>query len=119
VRKLRFFQPKQYISLDYSRQDVMVFSVGGAGAEQPSVNPQIGFAKLPVTAEEPLQAELKSFLEAVRQRSQPVVSLEDGRRALALALDIVAAIRAHGQQINLDQLRGELPQSSQKRCQVP
>jgi len=112
VRKLRFFQPRQYISLDYSRQDVMVFSVGGAEAGQPSVNPQIGFAKLPVTAEEPLQAELKSFLEAVRQRGQPLVSLEDGRRALAVALDIVAAIRAHSQQINLDRLRSELPRSS-------
>jgi len=106
VRKLRFFQPRQYISLDYSRQDVMVFSVGDSGGGQPTVNPQIGFAKLPVTAEEPLQAELKSFLEAVRQRGQPVVSLQDGRRALALALDIVAAIRAHSQQIHLDQLRG-------------
>ena len=107
IRKLRFFQPRQYISLDYSRQDVMVFSVGGAEAGQPSVNPQIGFAKLPVTAEEPLQAELKSFLESVRQRSRPVVSLEDGRGALALALEIVAAIRAHGQQINLDELRSD------------
>jgi len=106
IRKLRFFQPRQYISLDYSRQDVMVFSVGGADTGQPSVNPQIGFAKLPVTAEEPLQAELESFLESVRQRSRPVVSLEDGRRALALALEIVAGIHAHSQQIRLDQLRG-------------
>jgi predicted dehydrogenase len=55
--------------------------------------------------EEPLLAELKSFLEAVRQRSRPVVSLEEGRRALALALDIVAAIRAHSTEINLEQLR--------------
>ena len=116
IRKLRFFQPRQYISLDYSRQDVLVFSVGGAEARQPSENPQIGFAKLPVTAEEPLQAELKSFLEAVQRRSRPVVSLEDGRRALAVALEIVAAIRAHSQQIHLDQLRGELPHPSQHRA---
>src|SRR2546421_2498571 len=35
VRKLRFFQPQQYISLDYTRQDVVTFTVssdGGAGA---------------------------------------------------------------------------------------
>src|SRR5438309_10254432 len=31
VRKLRFFQPRQYVSLDYSRQDVLVFSVGEKG----------------------------------------------------------------------------------------
>src|SRR5207237_9611745 len=29
VRKLRFFQPRQYISIDYGRQDVLVFTVGG------------------------------------------------------------------------------------------
>ncbi|HEX8816383.1 MAG TPA: Gfo/Idh/MocA family oxidoreductase [Terriglobales bacterium] len=103
IRKLRFFQPRQYISLDYSRQDVVVFSVNQSGTAP--ANPQIGFAKLPVTNEEPLQAEIKSFLEAVRDRNQPVVTLEDGRRALALALDIVAAIQAHTRRANLDRLR--------------
>jgi predicted dehydrogenase len=102
VRKLRFFQPRQYISIDYGRQEALVFTVGQDGAAgTPSVNPEIKVAKPPVTSEEPLHAELKSFLYAVRQRSTPVVPLEDGRRALALALDIVAAIRAHGQKANL------------------
>jgi len=103
VRKLRFFQPKQYISLDYSRQDVMIFTVGGEGEVPgtPSANPQIQVAKPPVVAEEPLDAELKSFLHAVRTRSNPLVSLQDGRRALALALDIVAAIEQHGEEVNL------------------
>jgi predicted dehydrogenase len=104
VRKLRFFQPRQYVSLDYSRQEVLVFSVGKA-AGTPSVNPQIKVAKPPIVAEEPLQAELRSFLEAVRTRSQPLVSFEDGRRALAVALDIVAAIREHGHKVQLEQLR--------------
>jgi hypothetical protein len=54
-----------------------------------------------VTSEEPLHAELKSFLHAVRQRSIPVVPLEDGRRSLALALEIVAAIREHGKKVGL------------------
>jgi len=52
-----------------------------------------------------LQAELRAFLEAVRARSKPLVSFEDGRRALAVALDIVAAIREHGQKVQLDRLR--------------
>jgi predicted dehydrogenase len=106
VRKLRFFQPKQYVSLDYGRQDVLVFSVGGNGAGAPSANPQIQVAKLPTVQEEPLHAELKSFLDAVQQRSRPLVTLEDGRRALAVALDIVAAIRDHGSKIRLEQLQG-------------
>jgi len=103
VRKLRFFQPRQYISLDYGRQEVLAFTVGkdGAAPGTPSVNPQIGVSKIPVAAEEPLHAELRSFVRAVRQRSTPEVPLEDGRRALALALDIVAAIREHGKKIDL------------------
>jgi predicted dehydrogenase len=116
VRKLRFFQPRQYVSLDYGRQEVLVFTVGQDGAGRnsagpasvgtpsvgtPSVNPQIAVSKPPVASEEPLHAELKSFLHAVRGRSTPAVPLEDGRGALALALDIVTAIRQHGRSVNL------------------
>ncbi|HTF45327.1 MAG TPA: Gfo/Idh/MocA family oxidoreductase, partial [Terriglobales bacterium] len=104
VRKLRFFQPRQYVSLDYGRQDVTVFSVGGDGAGVPSVNPQIGITKPPTVAAEPLHAELQSFLAAVRERSKPVVSLEQGRSALEVALDIVAAIAGHGKKVNLEGL---------------
>jgi predicted dehydrogenase len=103
VRKLRFFQPHQYLSIDYGRQEVLVFTVGAAGkpAGAPSVNQQIQVAKPPVTSEEPLHAELKSFLHAVGERSKPVVSVEDGRRALALALNIVGAIGEHGNKVGL------------------
>jgi len=114
VRKLRFFQAGQYISIDYGRQDVLVFSVGGAvGAAhafakdanewgtQPSVNPQISMAKPPVTAEEPLLAEIKAFLQSVRDRSRPVVALEDGRKALELGLAILEEIRRHAGRIGM------------------
>ena len=103
VRKLRFFQPQQYVSVDYGRQEVLVFTVGAEGSASgaPTVNPQIKVAKPPVTSEEPLHAELRSFLQAVRQRSTPVVPLEDGRRSLALALEIVGAIREHGKKVGL------------------
>lgn len=102
VRKLRFFQPRQYVSLDYGRQEVLVFTVGEDGTRGlPSVNPQIGVAKPPVASEEPLHVELKSFLHAVAERSAPVVPLEDGRRALALALEILAAIRDYSKKIDL------------------
>jgi predicted dehydrogenase len=105
VRKLRFFQPKQYVSLDYGRQDALVFSVGGDGMGAPSVNPQIQVVKLTTVREEPLHAELKSFLDSVEHRSRPLVDLQDGRRALAVALDIVAAIGDHGSKIKLEQLQ--------------
>jgi predicted dehydrogenase len=114
VRKLRFFQPGQYISIDYGRQDVLVFSVGSAAeathpfaktanewGTQPSVNPQIQMAKPAITAEEPLLAEIKAFLRSVRERSRPVVSLEDGRRALELGLVILAEIANHAGRIGV------------------
>ena len=114
VRKLRFFQAGQYISIDYGRQDVLVFSVGGAvGAShsfakdanewgtRPSVNPQISMAKPPVTAEEPLLAEIKAFLRSVRDRSRPVVALEDGRKALELGLAILEEIGRHAGRIGV------------------
>jgi len=115
VRKLRFFQPGQYISVDYGRQDVLVFSVeaplkpklGLNGApslqpsEIPSVNPQIQMAKPAVTAEEPLLAEINAFLDSVRSRKTPVVSLEDGRRALELALAILGEIARHAGRVGV------------------
>jgi len=103
VRKLRFFQPRQYVSVDYGRQEVLVFTVGqdGSTSSTPTVNPQIGVGKPSVTSEEPLHAELKSFLRAVRERSTPMVPISDGRRALALALDIVETIREHGKKAGL------------------
>jgi predicted dehydrogenase len=102
VRKLRFFQTGQYISIDYESQDVLVFSVGAvSGTAQPSVNPQIQMTKPPITAEEPLLAEIKAFLQSVRDRSRPVVSLEDGRRALELALAILGEIERHAGRIGV------------------
>lgn len=106
VRKLRFFQPQQYVSLDYARQDVLVFGLDREGKDRgiPSANPQINVTKPPIVAEEPLHAELKSFLQCVRTRSAPIVPLEAGRRALGVALDIVSAINEHSKQANLSQL---------------
>jgi predicted dehydrogenase len=82
---------------------VLVFSVGGKpnGNAQPSVNPQIHVAKPAITAEEPLLAEIKAFLQAVRDRSRPVVSVEEGRRALEVALAVVAEIKKHAGRIGV------------------
>ena len=98
VRKLRLFQPRQYISIDYGRQDVMVFTVGAEKGE-PSANPEIKVVKPAVEQEEPLRAEIRSFLESARTRSNPIVPLEDGRRALAVALEILAQIQQHSLKI--------------------
>jgi predicted dehydrogenase len=118
VRKLRFFQPRQYVSLDYTRQDVLLFTVGDEGSEGPGFVPpglslpsglQIRVNKVQTAPEEPLKAELKSFLEAVRARSKPVVPLEDGRRALAVALEILSAVREHSRKIDVEGLHKIAP----------
>lgn len=100
VRKLRFFQPRQYISIDYSRQDVMVFTVGGTEGS-PSANPEIKMSKPAITPEEPLKAEILAFLDSVRTRKGPAVSLDEGRRALAVALEVLSQIEAHARKLNL------------------
>lgn len=87
VRKLRLFQPHQYISLDYQKQEAAVFTV--------SEQKQIGFQMLPVTKDEPLRLEVESFLESVRNRTQPLVSGVEGLRALDVALAILGKIEAH------------------------
>jgi predicted dehydrogenase len=58
-------------------------------------------AKPAVVAEEPLLAEINAFLEVVRGRTTPVVSLEDGRRALALGLEILGEIERHAGRVGV------------------
>jgi predicted dehydrogenase len=106
VRKLRFFQPQQYVSLDYSRRDAFMLTVKPAGALPGTAGsrfalPEIVASKPEVVSEEPLRAELRSFLEAVASRSRPVVSLGDGRRALGLALRVRSCMEEHSRRVGL------------------
>lgn len=91
VRKLRMFQPRQYISVDYARQDGAVTEVGE--------NRAISFRPLEAEKAEPLQLELEHFIDAVRTRSRPVVAGEDGCRALQAALAILARIEEHSRRV--------------------
>jgi predicted dehydrogenase len=85
VRKVRFFQPETYLSIDYSSQEVERY-----GLERPPGRPPaIVGGRLEVARQEPLRLELEDFVRAVRERGRPAVAGEDGRRALALAQRIV------------------------------
>jgi predicted dehydrogenase len=104
VRKLRFFQPHQYISIDYARKDILVIDVNArAGASTSAIPAGLGFKKPEVHKTEPLRLEIESFLDSVLTRKTPQVSAEDGRTALALALDINRAIAEHANRAGLDQ----------------
>jgi predicted dehydrogenase len=87
VRKLRMFQPGQYLSLDYSRQDLAIFSVD-AGR-------QIGFEQAVVEKAEPLKLQLDAFLESVRTRKSPKCSGAAARQTLEVALAILDKIDQH------------------------
>jgi len=91
VRKLRLFQPHQYISVDYARQDGVVLEVGSDRAVRPS--------PLAVEKAEPLALELEAFLKAVETRGTPAVTGEEASRALAVALAITGKIEEHSRQV--------------------
>jgi predicted dehydrogenase len=89
VRKLRLFQPHQYLSLDYARQDLAVFSVSG--------DRQIGFEQAAVIKGEPLKLQFDAFLDSVASRSLPKSSGPAARRTLAAALAILDKIEEHSE----------------------
>lgn len=89
VRKLRLFAPHQYLSLDYSRQDLIAVAVGE--------NRQISFKNVSVTKDEPLKREIMDFVECVQTRRKPRVSGMEATRALEVALDILGKIEGHAQ----------------------
>jgi predicted dehydrogenase len=97
VRKLRVFQPSQYISLDYQRQDLLTFTV--QEAQDASAGKEIRCEAVTVEKSEPLKLELEAFLASVAARSAPPVTGEDGLAALEVALDILANIEEHTRRI--------------------
>lgn len=89
VRKLRLFQPRQYLSLDYARQDLAIFSVDDAR--------QIGFQQAALEKGEPLKLQLEAFLDAVENRSVTKCSGPAARQTLSVALAILDKIKEHSQ----------------------
>ncbi|HJR60511.1 MAG TPA: Gfo/Idh/MocA family oxidoreductase [Vicinamibacterales bacterium] len=92
VRKIRFFQPDSYISIDYATQEVEGWRLVRRDGGRPSIE---GGA-LPVQKDEPLRRELADFIEAVRQNRAPLVTGEAGRAALELATRIAEKMESGG-----------------------
>ncbi len=89
VRKLRFFQPRQYVSVDYAKQECI--SIRVTDDRQVRFEPQI------VAKGEPLARQFDAFLDCVASRARPAVDGEAGARALSLALHIAGRIAEHGE----------------------
>jgi predicted dehydrogenase len=92
VRKIRFFQPDMYVSIDYGDQDLEIWRL----RPRPGDRPAIEGGKLPIERDEPLRRELVDFVDAVARRRPPTVSGAAGRKALALATRVAEAIDAAG-----------------------
>jgi predicted dehydrogenase len=127
VRKLRFFEPRQYVSVDYARRDLLVIRLdsGVPGSIPPEIAallasgkadpamlaqlaavsghpaPGLSIEKPEVTPGEPLRLEIESFLNSVRSREAPRVTGRQGREALALALEIQETMAAHAHRAGL------------------
>ena len=114
MRKIRVFTTTSYISLDYMRQEGQVYRVAradedvresgllakllaGAGMAGTVVSQFAGKTiirePVPIEKDEPLKLELASFVAAVRERRAPVVTGEQAKRALDVALAITEQIR--------------------------
>jgi predicted dehydrogenase len=96
VRKMRFFQQHEYISLDYARRDALRVRV-----KQPGPEPEFGFEKLEAPPTEPLRAELEAFVAAIQTRREPKTNGQAGRAALELASRVMASIQEHGDRVQL------------------
>ncbi len=96
-RKIRIFSPKNYISIDYQKQELVIFSLKpDRDPDEQNLMRLIDREHHVFGKQEPLKVELSAFVQAVREKSEPVVTGEQGRQALALALEICQQIRDRG-----------------------
>jgi predicted dehydrogenase len=89
VRKLRLFQPQQYVSLDYAKQELLLFSVD-AGRK-------VAFEPVQVPKSEPLGLQFDAFLDCIETRELPKTSGRAARQTLRVALSILDKIKEHSE----------------------
>jgi predicted dehydrogenase len=92
VRKFRVFAPRTYISLDFAAREGQIYRLVDGALGRPDIRVE----RTTAASEEPLRRQLLAFVASVREGRPPVVSGEDGRRALHLATRILEGIAAHG-----------------------
>lgn len=88
MRRFRVFQRESYVSIDLqSRQGIV-----GRRSREPEQTSGFSIEEFKGSDDEPLKLQLESFLHAIRTGSRPIVSGDDGARALAVAHQVLAAI---------------------------
>jgi predicted dehydrogenase len=108
IRKMRFFQPHDYVAVDYTTRYASISSL--IPAQGATALPGVNTRRLEIQDVEPLRAEIEAFLQAARGGLPSPVSGEDGRRALALALRALERIQEHAAHPNLSAFSRMMPQ---------
>lgn len=98
IRKTRFYQTNAYVVLDYATKFASLTSLNPEAA-----HPLAGITinRLDINDIEPLRAEITAFLDAVEKNTPPPITGRDGRRALELAVGVLAKIDAHRNRLNV------------------
>lgn len=99
IRKMRFFQPHDYIAVDYATKHASISSLAPPSAD--GAWPGVHTKNLDVVDIEPLRTEILAFVEAARDRQPAVVSGLDGRNALSLALRALERIGEHAGKVQV------------------
>jgi len=89
MQKIRFFSPEGYHAVDYQKREIISLNKQ-ANAEGKQ---QIVQNNIEVGSHDPLEEEIRSFVEAVVNRTAPLVSGEDARKSLALAVEIIRKMK--------------------------
>ena len=103
IRKMRFFQPHDYIAIDYTTRKASVSNLAPPTKE--GAWPGVQVHHLEVKDVEPLRAEIESFLTSIQTGSEAAVSGEAGKTALALALRVQQSIHAHATRTQVEAVR--------------
>jgi predicted dehydrogenase len=102
IRKMRFFQPHDYVAVDYATKRASISSLAPPGAD--GGWPGVHVKNLDVVDVEPLRAEIFAFIEAARDGQPSPVSGLEGRNALSLALRALERIEEHASKVTINQL---------------
>lgn len=95
LRKIRVVQPDAYLSVNCLKRKISVIRLNVAVKDLNDF-PQLTTETTEFPGRDPLADEISSFVNAVINKSEPVVSGEDGRRALKVALGIIGQIESGG-----------------------
>ena len=99
IRKMRFFQPHDYVAVDYSTRHASISSLAPPSAD--GAWPGVHTKNLDIVDTEPLRAEILAFVEAVRDGLPAPVSGVEGRNALALAMRALERIEEHATKVQV------------------